>query len=354
VILLHLLPSFDYTGAGRQVALLASHLGNNADVHVAALGPNGPIAESLQSDGIPIHTLGSGRRSDPSAWWRLRRLVRDLRPTIVHAWRISALRAASFSRAWNKPFHRLVVSEPQRGGRMTLFDGCLLRSADAVIASHLGEANAIRRFGVAPVRVRDLPPTVAAPTDDPRPLDLPLPPGAKIAMCVGNLEPAHGFRDAIWAADVLRYLIPHLHLVVIGGGPDRSRLARFARGINPAGRNVHFIPARPDAEAMLAHAHVVWAPSRSECGRQVLLEALAVGRPVVATNLPGLSALVVDGRTGLLIPPGSPMTLARRTRTLLEDSELAGRLGAAGREAVAVFEPKRVATEYVALYQALR
>src|SRR5205823_1577696 len=114
-------------------------------------------------------------------------------------------------------------------------------------------------------------------------------------------------------------------------GPDRGRLARFARSINPAGGHVHFLPARPDAAALLARADVVWVPSRAECGRQVVLEAQAAGKPVVASALPGLAALVADGRTGRLTPPGDPAELARRTRPLLADPASAGRLGAAGR-----------------------
>jgi glycosyltransferase involved in cell wall biosynthesis len=351
VILLHLLPSFDYTAAGRQVSLLAPILSKNADVHVAALGPNGPIAESLRIAGIPIHALGSGWRFDPAAVWALRRLIRDLRPKIVHAWRLPALRTVWLARAWTKSACRLVVSEPQRGGRMTLLDRWLLRSADAFIAGHSAEANSIRGLGVAADRVHELPSTVAPPANDSPPLELTLPPGAKVVMCTGTLSPAHGFRDAICAADILRYPIPDMHLIIIGDGPDRDRLARFSLGINPAGGHAHFLPARSDAAAMLAQADVVWVPSRSECGRQVLLEAMAAGRPVVAADLPGLAALVADGRTGLLIPPGDPLGLARRTRSLLEDPELAGRLGVAGREAVAAFSPERVAPAYAELYQ---
>jgi glycosyltransferase involved in cell wall biosynthesis len=354
VTLLQLLPSFDYSAAGRQVSLLAPVLRENADVHVAGLGPDGPIAESLRAAGISIHVLGCGRRLDPAPWWRLRRLVRDVRPDIVHAWRLPALRAAGILRTWGKPAFRLVVSECTRGGRLNLFDRWLLRSADAVIAGHSAEAGALRRLGVTADHVHELRPVVAPPKANSPPLGLPLPPGAKIIMCVGTLNAAHGFRDALWAADMLRYPIPDLHIVIIGDGPDRTRLARFALGINPAGGHAHFLPARPEASALLARADVVWVPSRSECGRQILLEALAAGRPVVATALPGLAALVADGRTGLLIPSGDPFELARRTRTLLEDPELAGRLGAAGREAVAAFCPERVAPMYAELYQGLR
>jgi glycosyltransferase involved in cell wall biosynthesis len=354
VILLHLLPTFDYSATGRQLSLIAPVLREKAEIHVAALGPDGPIAESLRAAGVSVHFLGSGRQFDFAPLRALRRLVRELRPGVVHAWRLPAVRAIAPLQAWRTTAIRLVVSEPRRGGRINLLDRWFLRSADAVIASHRAEADAVRRLGVATNRGHELPPAVSNPAIESAPLGLAFPPDAKTVMCIGTLRPAHGFRDAIWAADILRYPIPDLHLVIIGDGPDRARLSRFALGINPAGGHVHFLPARPDASALLAHADVVWVPSRSECGRQVLLEAMAAGRPVVATALPGLGALVADGRTGLLIPPGAPIELARRTRTLLDDPNLAGRLGAAGREAVAGLTPERVALMYAALYQTLR
>lgn len=361
MILLHLLSTFDYSAAGRQVSLIAPVLRSlpaGLDIHVAALGGTRgadatPLAAPVRAAGLPVHILGSGRRFDPAAIWALRRLIRDLRPEIIHAWRPPAVRAVGLLRTWGRSDFRLVVSEARRGGRMKLLDRWLLRSADAVIAGHPAEAVAIHRLGIAPEHIHELPAAVALPADDPPLLELPLPADAKIVMCVGPLRPKHGFRDAVWAADVLRYPIPNLHLVIIGDGPERPRLVRFARSINPAGGHAHLLPARPDAAALLARADVVWAPSRSESGGQVVLEAMAAGRPVVATALPGLAALIADGQTGLLIPPGDPLELARRSRPLLDDGEWADRVGAAGRAAVAAFTPERAAAAYAALYAAL-
>src|SRR5581483_1337666 len=98
--------------------------------------------------------------------------------------------------------------------------------------------------------------------------------------------------------------------------------------------------------ALLARADVVWVPSLAECGRQVALEAQAAGRPVIASRLPGLAAVVADGKTGLLAPPNDPPTWAALTRRLFDDPELARRLGDAGRAAVSGFTPERAAAAY--------
>ena len=333
MIVLHLLPPSEYSAASRQAQLLAPALRSltHSDVHVAALGRR--------------------RWFDPGDWRRLWRLVRDLRPDIIHAWRLPALRAATALRVFGRRAFRLVISEPRRAGSVNVFDHRLLRTADAVIAGYPAEVDALRRLGVPTDRIHDLPPVVAMPPAEPPTLGLTLPPGSKIIICVGSLTPAHGFRDAIQAADILRYPIPETHLVIIGEGPERRRLAEFARGLNPAGAQLHFVPARPDAAAVLARADVVWVPSRSDCGRQVLLEAQAAGRPVVATRRPGLAALVEDGRTGLLVPPGDPAALARRTQELLNAPSLAVGIAAAAGDAVASFAPERAAAVYAALYE---
>jgi glycosyltransferase involved in cell wall biosynthesis len=357
VKLLHLLPSFDYHAAAEQVALLASGLRSltlpaRLELHVAALGPDGPLATPLRTAGIPVHILGTDRRLEPARWWRLRQLVADLRPDVVHAWRVPALRAAGALRLFPRQSFRLVVSEPRRGGSLNALDRWLLRGADAVVAAHSTDAAALRRIGVPAERVHVLPPAVAVlPPGEPPSLDLPLPPGAKVVMCIGSLTPAHGFYDAVWAADILKYAVPELQLVIVGDGPDRDRLRQFMRRVHRAwgGEFVHLLPARTDAAALLPRADVVWVPSRTDCGRQVLLEAMAAGRPVAASALPGLAALVRDRVTGLLTPKGDPPTLTRQTRQLLDDPELARRLGDAARQAVAGNAPERVAAAYVEL-----
>jgi glycosyltransferase involved in cell wall biosynthesis len=353
VKLLFLLPSFEYSFASRQVSLLAPVLrsAHGIEVQVAAWRADGPAAEWLRASGVSLFQLG--RRFPPTAWRSLRRLVGELRPDVVHAWRLPALRvAALLHRLGRSPF-RLVVSEPRLSGRLNPLDLWLLRAADVLIAGFPNEADAVGRLDIAADRIRSLPPAVAIPTCDPPLLPVRLAPNSKIVMCIGNLTRPHAFRDAVWAADILRYPLPDLHLVLIGDGPGRDRIDRFARGVNPAGGQVHFVSGRPDAAALLARADAVWIPSNTDCGRQVLLEAQAAGRPVVASAVPGLADLIEDNRTGLLTPPGAPVAFARRAWPLFEDTALAKRIGTAGREAVAHLSPEKVAAAYAKLYLAV-
>jgi glycosyltransferase involved in cell wall biosynthesis len=150
--------------------------------------------------------------------------------------------------------------------------------------------------------------------------------------------------------DILKNLADDLHLVLVGDGPDRTRLEQFARAIGVAGQ-VHFLGNQPDVAALLALAEVVWVPGRVDGSVNVALEAMAAGRPVVASDLPGLAEVVCDGETGFLVPPGDKVALARQTWGLLEDAGRRRRLGDAGRARVRQhFAAEDMVRRWAALY----
>ncbi|MFO0929069.1 MAG: glycosyltransferase [Gemmataceae bacterium] len=149
----------------------------------------------------------------------------------------------------------------------------------------------------------------------------------------GPITRHHGQFDAVWAADILAFLHPDLHLVLLGDGPDVDRVRHFV-GSCQRERVVHFPGVVADPLPWLTRADVVWIPALRDSGRMATLEAMAAGRPVIASRQPGLSELVVDGETGFLVPPGDKTERCRLTRTLLADPVLAQTMGAAGRRRV--------------------
>ena len=112
-----------------------------------------------------------------------------------------------------------------------------------------------------------------------------------------------------------------MRLVVVGDGPLRDRV-RDGRGVVP----------HEELLGLIRSAAVVACPSRREGFGVVCAEAMANGRPVVAAAVGGLLDLVVDGETGLLVPPGDVPALRSALERLLADPALRERLGAAGRE----------------------
>jgi glycosyltransferase involved in cell wall biosynthesis len=169
-------------------------------------------------------------------------------------------------------------------------------------------------------------------------------------LCIGPVEAYKGFREAVWAMDILRHVDDNLHLVVAGTGSDRPRVMEFARAIGVTD-HVHFVGPIADPGLLLGRADVVWVPSLADRGHGAALEAMAAGRPVVASRWPGLAQIVAEGETGHLVEPNNKAALARPTHALLEDAEARRRMGESGRRRVAEhFPPAGLALACARLY----
>ncbi|MFP3938687.1 MAG: glycosyltransferase family 4 protein [Thermoanaerobaculia bacterium] len=142
-------------------------------------------------------------------------------------------------------------------------------------------------------------------------------------------------------------------LVLAGDGPLRREIEALAGSLGLNGR-VLFLGARRNLSAWMAGADLLVLPSRIEGVPGVVLEAAARGLPVVATAVGSVPDAVVDGTTGLLVPPGDPEALAGALEQLLADGELRSRMGAAGREHVRhCFALDRIVERFEKLYRRL-
>jgi glycosyltransferase involved in cell wall biosynthesis len=347
-------PDLAYTGTATQVTLLALGLPRDRlELRVCVLADEGSLGSVLRAAGVAVEALGWKRALSVAALLRLRQLRRTFRPDVIHAWRPEGLRAVALT-GRSRP---VVVSRPLgpvQGKAPRPFDRWLLGRATCVVATGQDEADRVRQLGLdgATVRVVPLGSAGGRPWAG-RVLQFgkrhPLP--GRYLLCAGPLEPHKGFRDAIWAFDVLRRLYSDLHLVVVGTGSERPRLEQFVECICLRSR-VHFIGDQEDMTELLAGAEVVWVPSRVNAGLNVALEAMAAGRPVVASRLPGLAEVVADGATGLLVPQGDKVALARQTRLLLDDAARRQALGEAGRQRVRrCFAADDLVRRYADLYE---
>jgi glycosyltransferase involved in cell wall biosynthesis len=122
-------------------------------------------------------------------------------------------------------------------------------------------------------------------------------------------------------------------LMIVGGGPREMALRDLGRTLRIAER-IRFLGVRTDVPDLLRAANLLVLPSHYESGGLALMEAMAAGRPVIASRTGGVPDLVQDGEEGLLVPPGDPGALTEAIRRVMEDPDLADRLGTAGREKV--------------------
>ena len=170
--------------------------------------------------------------------------------------------------------------------------------------------------------------------------------GSAIAT-VAHLSPEKGLGDLLEAIEILKRESTRVHLYLVGDGHLKATLVEKAKrlGINEV---VTFCGFRSDAEALMKQFDIFCLPSLSEGLSSAIMAAMASQLPVVATTVGGIPELVADGETGLLVPAGDPVSLAKALRRLLENPGLRLRMGRAGRERIEksfTVERKIAATE---------
>ena len=179
-----------------------------------------------------------------------------------------------------------------------------------------------------------------------------------VVIIVSRLTPWKGHRTLLEAVAQLRDKWPHLVLLVAGevafwDPRYEGDLKRYSSslGLDSA---VRWLGDRNDVPQLLRLADVFCLPSKQEPFGRAIVEAMAVGKPVVACRSGGVPEVVVAGETGLLVPDGAPEELAEALATLLADRELGRRLGEAGRvRAGALFASERVAEQVQAVYDVM-
>lgn len=166
---------------------------------------------------------------------------------------------------------------------------------------------------------------------------------------VGRLAPIKDVSTLLRAVA----LLPDVHLAVLGDGELREELQRETASLGLVAR-VHFVGWWLDIPAAISDMNCIALSSKNEGTPVALIESLACGRPVVATDVGGVRFVVDDGETGLLCPPGSPEALAEELRSVLADPKLARDLATEGRARVrSRFHKDRLVRDIAALYAEL-
>jgi glycosyltransferase involved in cell wall biosynthesis len=321
---------------------LAAH---GVDVRFLGLDDTGrapdPFYEALT---VPYVRVPAPRDIDPRLALRVRRETRnaDLVHThLVHADVYGALGAK-----------RLVSTkhndDPFRAGAFRFVERELARRASRIIA--ITEALArfqVERVGLPADKVEvihygldDLPAAWGSnPADHVRP-------DARVLLAVCRLEPQKGLDIAVRALPDIRARHPTAELVVLGEGPQRFELEQLAGELQVP---VHLLGRVPDVAAWLRRADLLVHPARWEGFGLALLEAMLASKPVVATNVSSIPEIVVDGETGLLVPPDDAAALAAAVNRVLGDP---GSYGEQGRKrAQSHFSVASMTDRTLALYE---
>jgi sugar transferase (PEP-CTERM/EpsH1 system associated) len=322
------------------------------------------VAQDLRALGIPVTDLGMTAKWRWDALWRFYRLLRRERPAILHTWMFHANFVGRIvGRLARVP---IVVTSRRNvniGGTLREFlNRWTARLGDRVIAvCEMARQAEIERARVSPDKVVTIYNGVdtnefaalaaRAAVRGRRAFGIPA--GAPLVGAVGRLHRQKGFADLITALAQVREHLPAVWLLLVGDGDLRGDLEAHAQALGLS-EVVAFAGLRTDIPEILAGLDLFALPSLWEGLPNVVLEAMAAGLPVAATAVGGTPEVVVDGITGILIPPQDPEVLAQAITRLLRDPGLRYRMGQAGRERVAQrFTVERMVEQTERLYERL-
>jgi glycosyltransferase involved in cell wall biosynthesis len=365
-------------GAERSLAELLPRLGaSQIDPLVACLfARDEGVEEAVRSSGVEVQILPGNRLAGRVV--SLRRLIRSRRPAIVHtaifesdvAGRMAAIgsEAALVTSLVNTPYDAVRLHDPNLR-RLSLrtarwLDGWTARN----MTTHFhAVSETVKRAAVDDLRIPPDRITVVPRGRDPERLGVPSParrlasrralgwdPDDEVIVTIGRHEFQKGHRYLLEAVGRLRRTRPRLRVIVAGRRGNASADVEAMRRSLDLVDEVRFVGHRDDVPSLLAAADLFVFPSLYEGFGGALIEAMALGLPIVASDVPAIREVVEEGRNSLLVPRGDPDALATGIAELLDQAE---RREAFGRWSRRRFEERftldRVVPPMVELYRSL-
>jgi glycosyltransferase involved in cell wall biosynthesis len=332
-------------GAEKQLTLLACGLKSIGwSTSIVVIKERNDFAEPLGAAAIAVTPLRRRGPLDMGVVSRLRRVVRQTAPDAVVSFLFfaNAITVLASRRLDPRPKIVLSVRESYQrnlhpalrfAGRLShLGADLVLCNSEAVLREEQAAFPRARHLAYLPNAV---PPLSVAPFDW---STLGIQPGS-VVVSVGQLAPVKGHRILVEAFANVTRVNPAAHLVIVGEGPERDGLQALAAGLGLRDR-ITFAGHQADALRYVAAADVFVQPSRSEGMSNSLMEAMALGRSIVATRVGAAADLIEDGREGLLTTPTAPGLSAALIQSLA-DRDLRERLGRAAHRKAGEFSVDR-------------
>jgi glycosyltransferase involved in cell wall biosynthesis len=328
-------------GTEGQIRDIATNLNpERFDCLVCALKGEGAIAQDLRAQGVSVKLLRGRGCLDLGMGWRLIRLVRTFRPDIIHAFLPPANVAGGLVSAWCGVPHLVLSCRDlgvSRRWHYATAERLVAGLADAVTCcSDAVRRTAGDRFGGAENRYETLYNGVSMGRFQGQ---APLAAAAMglygEGMLIGTVcrleEPTKGLSVLLKAMALLKATHKNhpFRLLIVGDGPAKAELQRVCAQLEIE-QVVTFAGERSDVERILPLLDLFVLPSLSEGFGIAIVEAMAAGLPVVASDVGGIPEIVLHGLTGLLVPPGNPEALAQAIVQCMDDPQRRRRFGLQG------------------------
>ncbi|MGH7633004.1 MAG: glycosyltransferase family 4 protein, partial [Gemmatimonadaceae bacterium] len=349
----HLDTERGWRGGERQVLWLAEQLARTGHCSMVAARSGEPLVARAAAAGLAVVRCDPRMEFDPRAALRLRAMVRHERMDIVHAHTAHAVALGAMATAGTAA--ELVVTRRVdfalrnngftrwKYGRASTIIAISGAVRDALIASGVGAARIAMVTDGIPLDRRIAPASVETLAALGVPAGIPL--VVMVAALVQHKDPL----TFVSAVNALRRRVPAARALLVGDGPLRRAVQDEISRLG-LGDVLMLTGYRTDADALIAAAGVVVLSSEQEGMGSVLLDAMALGKPVAATTAGGIPDIVIDAETGLLVPPHDGAALGEAIARLLTDAALAERLGRAGAARVQRFSMERTAAATAAVY----
>jgi glycosyltransferase involved in cell wall biosynthesis len=344
ISVLHLITELNMGGAQQALFRLLSGLDHRQYRPTVACLYNGrgEVAQQIRHLGVRVVDVGMQPKWRLDAVWRLHRLMQQEKPVILHTWMIHANILGRIMGRLNRVPVVIISRRTQNldGVGRELANRMLSGWSDATITvsecvrqveiaqARTDPAKVITiHNGVEAERYRQIDLTVR----DLIRRELKTPNEVLVIASVGRLHSVKGFAHLLAAMQSVHARFPEVHLWLIGDGELRTTLDAQAHklGLDDV---IVFAGTRLDVPEILTAVDIFTLTSHVEGMPNAILEAMAAGLPIVATQVGGVPEIVVDGETGLLVPPADEKALAQALLTLLEDASLRQHFGLAGRQ----------------------
>lgn len=298
----------------------------------ALIGPDTPCQQELEARQVPVLRVACRGFSDPLAAWRVRRILRSLQPDSILAHNSRAMQLLRKARG-RRAIPLIGVSHSMKTKRAMGMDRMIVLT-EAMREQFLAAGYAAEQLHLVPNAINLKSEGQRVQGEGLQGRDI-------IIGALGRFTEEKGFDLLIEAVALLRKKGQAVRLKLGGDGPLRAALAAQAaqRGIAD---QVQFAGWVEDKTAFFRDVDVCCVPSHEETFGLVVLEAWALGVPVVATDAYGPASLIVHGETGLLAPRGDATAFAKALQRLAADAALQRQLAEAGSKAVRVYRPEVV------------
>jgi len=284
----------------------------------------------LDREGIPVWYLGKHRGFDPRMYLRLTGVLRGFRPDVVHTHRYVLRYLFPFlivggPQVWIHTFHNLAEKEVDEVGkwvhRIAFRLGVVPVAIAREVAKSIERVYALKDVALIPNGIPVAQYALETQIGKAWRAKEGFGEGELLLVSVARLSPQKGHEVLIRAFSRATSSFPHMRLLLVGEGPLRAELEKLVRALGIEDR-VRFLGVRTDIPQILVASDVFVLASWWEGNPLSVMEAMAAGKPVLATAVGGVPELVLDGVTGFLVAPGDVQGMAQAMRTLAQDSGL--------------------------------